>query len=189
MSEFRKIRAVLLGRAIVVPNIEDARWLYKHGFYGKFVGVDKVKPDEVDNVSAPLQLSILEALYLHEKGLLEVYDESGRVLSRDDLVELGRRLIKNFDKIYEIYRELREKGFVVKSGLKFGALFAVYEKGPGIDHAPMLVHFIEPDRDITALDITRAARLSHSVNKRFVLATWHSTENRVYYVAFEWWTP
>ncbi len=185
----RKIRAVLLGKAIVVPNVEDARRLYKSGFFGKFVGYDKVKLEEVDNISAPLQLSILEALYLFEKGILEVYDESGKALSRDDLIELGRKLIKNFDKIYSIYRELREKGFVVKSGLKFGALFAVYEKGPGIDHAPMLIHFIEPDRDITALDITRAARLSHSVNKRFVLATWDASENKVSYVAFEWWTP
>ena len=187
MSE--KIRAVLLGKSIVVLDIEAARKLYKMGFYGKFVGHDKVKLEEVDSVEAPLQLSVIDAVYLCEKGLLEVCTPDGRQVTLDELKELGRSQIKNFDKIYEIYREFRDRGYVVKSGLKFGALFAVYEKGPGIDHAPILVHFIEPDRDISALDITRAARLSHTVNKRFVLATWNSAENKINYVAFEWWNP
>ena len=187
MSE--PIRALLIGNSIVVTDIESARKLYKSGFYGKFVGHDKVKLEEVDKVEASLQLSVLEAVYLCEKGILKVYTPDGREVALEELKELGRKLIKNFDKIYEIYRSFREKGYVVKSGLKFGALFAVYEKGPGIDHAPILVHFIEPDRDISALDITRAARLSHTVNKRFVLATWNSAENRVDYIAFEWWTP
>ncbi|NPA23477.1 MAG: tRNA-intron lyase [Crenarchaeota archaeon] len=185
----RRIRAVLLDRGVIVPDVESARTLYRSGFYGKFIGHEKVKLQEVENIVAPLQLSLVEALYLVEKGVIEVYRPDGSPVSVEELREIGRRLIRNFDFIYRIYRELRERGLVVKSGLKFGALFAVYEKGPGIDHAPMLVHFIEPDRDINALDITRAARLSHSVNKRFVLATWNKIENRVDYVAFEWWTP
>jgi len=185
----RKIRAVLVEKGVVVPDVESARALYRSGFYGKFIGHEKVKLSEVDNISAPLQLSIIEAVYLAEKGVIEVHRPDGTSVSIEELKEVGRRLIRNFDYIYRIYRELRERGLVVKSGLKFGALFAVYEKGPGIDHAPMLIHFIEPDRDINALDITRAARLSHSVNKRFVLATWNKIDNRIEYVAFEWWTP
>ncbi len=184
-----RVRALLIGNSIIVPNVEDSKRLYKLGFYGKFVGHDKVKLDEVDRVEAPLQLSVLEAVYLCEKGILKVYTGDGKEVSVEELREIGRNQIRNFDKIYEIYKSFRERGYVVKSGLKFGALFAVYEKGPGIDHAPILVHFVEPDRDVTALDITRAARLSHTVNKRFVLATWNRAENRIEYIAFEWWTP
>ena len=109
--------------------------------------------------------------------------------SVEELKDIARRRFKNFDFIYRIYRELRDRGYVVRSGLKFGSLFAIYEKGPGIDHAPVLVHFIEPNRDITALDITRAARLSHSVNKKFVLATWSDLTNNIEYIAFEWFKP
>ncbi len=190
-TELRRepIKALLVGGSVIVPDIELGRRLYKSGFYGRFVGHEKVKIEEVDKIEAPLHLSILEALYLAEKKILKVYTVDGRELSVEELREIGRRQIRNFDKIYEIYKTFREKGYVVKSGLKFGSLFAVYERGPGIDHAPLLVHFIEPDRDISALDITRAARLSHTVNKRFVLATWNSTNNRMEYIAFEWWTP
>ncbi len=184
-----KIVAILLDRVVVVPDIESSRRLYKMGFYGKFIGHDKVRLNEVDNINAPLQLSLIEATYLLEKDIVEIHSQDGKKISLEELREIGRKYIRNFDKIYQIYRNFREKGLVVKSGLKFGALFAVYEKGPGIDHAPILVHFIEPDRDLNAVDITRAARLSHSVNKRFVLATWNRAENRIEYVAFEWWTP
>ncbi len=184
-----RIRARLVGNAIVVEDVDESRRLYKESFYGRFVGYSKVKIVEIDRIHSPLQLSAVEALYLYDKGVLTVVDSSGRELSRDELLSVCRSLIENFDMVYEIYRDLRDRNLVVKSGLKFGALFAVYERGPGIDHAPILVHFIEPNRSITALDITRAARLSHSVNKRFVLATWNSVSGKIDYIAFEWWTP
>jgi tRNA-intron endonuclease len=180
-------RGYLIGAAVVITNIEEARKLYSMGFYGKFVGEDKVKLNEVNNVNSPLQLSIIEALYLVDRGLLKVYDSDGNEVSRDVLIKIGRETVANFDQIYTIYKELRDGGFVVKSGLKFGSLFAVYERGPGIDHAPVLLHFIEPRRAVTALDITRAARLSHSVNKRFVLATQSEADGKMHYIAFEWW--
>jgi tRNA-intron endonuclease len=180
---------VLVGKAVLVLDVEEARRLYSRGFYGKFIGYDKVKPNEVNTVNAPLHLSILEALYLMERGLLRIMNTNGDEVPREELVKLGREVMRNFDHIYGIYKELRDGKYVVKSGLKFGSLFAVYEKGPGIDHAPVLLHFIEPNREITALDVTRAARLSHSVNKRFVLATYNEAEVRMDYIAFEWWTP
>ncbi len=180
-------RGYLIGGAVAITDIEEARKIYSMGFYGKFLSEDKVKLNEVSNVNSPLQLSIVEALYLVDKGLLVVLDNNGNEVSRDDLVRVGRSTVNNFDQVYTIYRELREGGFVVKSGLKFGSLFAVYERGPGIDHAPVLLHFIEPRRAITALDITRAARLSHSVNKRFVLATQSDADGKIHYIAFEWW--
>ncbi|MGC8607185.1 MAG: tRNA-intron lyase [Vulcanisaeta sp.] len=180
-------KGYLIGSAVVVTDINEARKLYSMGFYGKFVNEDKVKLSEVNNVNSPLQLSIIEALYLVDKGFLEVFDCNGNKLTRDDLVKVGHNTVTNFDQVYTIYRELRDGGFVVKSGLKFGSLFAVYERGPGIDHAPVLLHFIEPRRAVSALDITRAARLSHSVNKRFVLATQSEVDGKMHYVAFEWW--
>jgi len=186
MAQFH---GILVGKAIVILDTKEARELYSRGFYGKFIGYDKVKPNEVNNVNAPLHLSILEALYLMEKGLLEVTWVGGGEVGREEIVRMGREVMRNFDYVYRIYRELRDGKYVVKSGLKFGSLFAVYEKGPGIDHAPVLLHFIEPNREITALDVTRAARLSHSVNKRFVLATYNEAEGRMDYIAFEWWTP
>ncbi len=104
-------RGYLVGGAVVVTDINEARKLYSMGgFYGKFVNEDKVKLSEVNNVNSPLQLSIVEALYLVDKGLLEVFDDNGNKLTRDDLVKVGRSTVVNFDQVYTIYRELRDGG-------------------------------------------------------------------------------
>jgi len=179
----------LSGYAVVVDDVESARRLYKGGFFGKFIGYDKVKLDEVDTVNAPLILSLYEALYLVESGALNVVDENGRRLDAEELRSIGRSKIRYFDEIYSIYKYFRDRGYVVKSGLKFGALFSVYEHGPGIDHAPMIVVFVEPSRGMSPIDITRGGRLSHSVRKTFVLATVDDATKEVVFVAFEWIRP
>jgi len=169
----------------VVEDIEDARRLYKNGFYGKFLGREKTKLEEVDKVNAPLILALHEALYLSEKGILKVYD-NGKEVGPDELRNIGRKNFKNFDDAYLIYKYFRDLGYIVKSGLKFGALFSVYEKGPGIDHAPMVVVFLEPDRGIAATDITRGGRLGHTVRKTFTLATVLRPTNEVILIGFQW---
>lgn len=179
------MRGVLKGLAVVVEDVEDARRLYRSGFYGKFLLKDKVKLDEVDKIESPLVLSLYEALYLVEKGVLEVYSDSER-LGPDELKKIGITNLKNFEEIYLIYKYFRDLGYIVKSGLKFGALFSVYEKGPGIDHAPMVVVFLEPDRGISAIDIARGGRLSHSVKKTFTLATVLKPSNEVILIGFKW---
>jgi tRNA-intron endonuclease len=178
--------AVLRGLAAVVEDVELARKLYREGFYGRFLGYDKVKLEEVDKVNAPLILALYEALYLAEKGKLKIVDKNGVEVPPQRLVELGRAKIKNFDEIYKIYKYFRDLGYVVKSGLKFGALFSVYEKGPGIDHAPMVVVFLDPERGISATDVTRGGRLGHSVKKTFTLATVLRQTGEVVLLGFAW---
>ncbi|MFP3157258.1 MAG: tRNA-intron lyase [Caldivirga sp.] len=182
-----KFRGVLKGDKVIIPSIEESRALYKLGFFGKFLGKDKVKVEEVDSLNSHIHLSPLEALYLIELGLLTVTDDNGSPVTKDTLRELVERRYEHGELVYELYRYFRDRGYVVRSGLKFGSLYAVYEKGPGIDHAPMLVHLIDPGRNITALDVTRAARLSHTVRKTFVLAVRHM--NSLKLIGFEWWTP
>ncbi|MEM1597085.1 MAG: tRNA-intron lyase [Pyrobaculum sp.] len=180
------MKGVLRGLAVVVEDVEYARRLYKEGFFGRFLGHDKVRREEVNKINAPLILALYEALYLAERKKLVVVDEGGVEVPVEKLVELGREKIKNFDDIYKIYKYFRELGYVVKSGLKFGALFSVYERGPGIDHAPMVVVFLEPDKGISATDITRGGRLGHSVKKTFTLATVLKQTGEVVLLGFSW---
>lgn len=181
------IRGVLKGDTVIISNMDEARPLYESSFYGKFIGIDKVKPGEAKGISAPLHLSILDSIYLMEQGELEVARGDGSLVSLEELKKSLESRFHDPYTVYGIYKFFRDRGYVVKSGLKFGSLFAIYEKGPGIDHAPMLIHYLDPVRNVTALDITRAARLSHSVKKTFVLAT--RDVDDLYFIGFEWWNP
>lgn len=185
MSKVGNISGQLLGIKVVIWNVEDAKKIYKLGFYGKPFGVRKPKGLEWES---PLELSMLEAYYLADKGILKVY-EGDREVSLEELKKYCEEHLEKFNLLYPVYKELRDKGFVVRSGMKFGCDFAVYEKGPGIDHAPYIVHVMESREEIDPIEIVRAGRLSHSVRKRFIIASINSNSGEVRYIMFDWYKP
>ncbi|MEB3846777.1 MAG: tRNA-intron lyase [Desulfurococcales archaeon] len=181
-----KARAVLYGNAIIVGSLEESRCLYKLGFYGQPLGVEKPKGADF---SSPLRLTPLEALYLLERGLLEVYDEGGQYpLSFEDLWERFKEHYSDLKTYYRIYKDLRDSGLIVRSGLKYGAVFTVYRLGPGLEHAPFILHVRRYNDDLEPTDIVRAGRLSHSVRKAFILASAEPNGDPVYLI-FKWLVP
>jgi len=175
--------ACLVNNRVIIFDIEKGRELYRRGFYGKFVGIRKAKTLDIQR---PLELTLFEALYLHRKGFLRIRDINGVELKEEDIWRIGRENYENFDIVFRIYTDLRERGYVVKSGMKFGATFAVYEHGPGIDHAPFLVHVIPYQEKLDPIEIVRAGRLSHSVRKKFVIATVNPETKKISYYSFKW---
>ncbi len=161
----RSDSADLVGPMMVVWDHTGALSLYKEGYFGKPIGLRKPKSMTFER---PITLSFIEALYLTEKGRVEL-KEGERELSPQDLMDRGSRE-KNFRERYQVYKGLKDSGMIVKSGMKFGVDFAVYEYGPGIDHAPFMIHVFPKDANITPTEIVRAGRLAASVKKKFVVA-------------------
>lgn len=177
---------VFYGSRVVVWDIDDARRIWGMGFYGKPLGIYKPKSPDFES---PLLLDLLEALYLCDKGFLKIVSRDGEDISRDKLLWYCRRTYVNFDDKYIVYRDLRDKGFVVLSGLKFGVDFAVYRRGPGMEHAPYLVDVLKAEFDLSGDDIIRAGRLATTVRKRFVIAVPNRVSGEVTYLIFRWWRP
>jgi tRNA-intron endonuclease len=176
--------AALIGNRIVVWSKEGAAALYKSGYYGKTVNISK--PREEDEVSAYLELSFLEAIYLLEDGRIGL-THAGRHVSSKSLRSTARKNMRLFDELFTVYKDLRGKGYVVRPAMKFGADFAVYQYGPGIDHAPFIVHVIPGNQSIDPVEMVRAGRLSHTVRKKFILATIDEAQKKVLYFMFVWW--
>lgn len=182
-SRNKCIEGVLIGKKVVVFDKSRARELYfNEGFYGKFYTISKPK---TPNVERELELSLLEALYLVEKGRIRVKDAEGNEVGPESLRQLALETYENFDEVYAVYKDLREKGLVVKSGMKFGATFVVYRLGPGLEHAPFLVHVLPYDSELDPIEIVRAGRLSHSVRKKFVVA-YVDHSGKTGYLEFKW---
>lgn len=180
-----RFRALLVGDKVVVPSIEDSRALYSMGFYGKPIGVDKVR--DPSSISSPLVLDAYEAVYLAETGAIEVAGPDGRAL---DAAELRRRLgVAEGPGPYEVYRDLRSSGLVVRSGLKYGAAFLAYRRGPGLEHAPFIVHYVDPREKIDPVELVMAGRVGHSVRKTFVMATIDEGAGRPVYLMLKWFKP
>ncbi|OYT25814.1 MAG: tRNA-intron lyase [Candidatus Altiarchaeales archaeon ex4484_96] len=128
------------------------------------------------------QLSLIEALYLVEKDTLGVGD--GKVkLGFRDLVERGNKIEADFYSKYLVYRDLRERGLLVRTGLKFGADFRVYGRGVSIKtgHSDYLVHVVPEEYTCSFPELARAVRLSANVNKHMVYALVDGEGDITYY--------
>ena len=181
MSE--KIETELLGNYLIVWDPKKGSKLYRIGFYGKPLGVSKPKTTEFD---LPLILDLMEGLYLKEKGLIEVYiGEDGRKVELQELRLKAKKIYEDFDLKYMVYRDLRDSGLIVTPGIKFGCDFAVYKRGPGLEHAPYLISVKNVDDEISADEIVKAGRLATTVRKRFIIAVPKSEEN-IEYLIFRW---
>ena len=69
-----------------------------------------------------------------------------------------------------VYKNMIGKGWMVKTGFKYGTHFRVYTQGSMEHHSDLLVHCMLPDAGLTWDELARAIRLSHSVRKRFLMA-------------------
>src|SRR5216117_7817 len=174
----------LFENRIVIWDIETSRRLFREGYYGKPLGIPKPKDFEFN---APLILDLMEAYYLAKKKVLRVESEEGERLGAEEMEKICVRSYADFPEKYLVYRHLREVGYVVTPGIKFGCDFAVYEHGPGIDHAPYLVQVVDNQQDITATGIVLAGRLATTVKKQFILAVTSIKPRKVYFLSFDWW--
>jgi tRNA-intron endonuclease len=180
------VKGYFYGTRVVIWDVDDARRVWSLGFFGKPIGVPKPKSPDFNS---PLLLDLLEAFYLYEKGVLEIYDKGDEPVDMDRFKRICRRSYEGFDEKYLVYSDLRDKGLVVLSGLKFGVDFAVYRKGPGLEHAPYLIDVVYQSHKLSGDDLIRAGRLATTVRKRFILAVPNLVNGTVKYIMFTWWRP
>mgnify|MGYP000585145174 CR=1 FL=1 len=118
-----------------------------------------------------LILSLIEAAYLVGAGKMEVFRGS-EAITFDELVRLGSEKEEEFYNKYLVYRDLRERGLLVKTGLKFGTDFRLYERGEGVGrgHSRYLVHVVPEEYTCSFPEMARALRLAKNVNKDMIYA-------------------
>lgn len=169
----QKIRAVISGKTIS-SNSSEAFSLYEKSRFGEPSG-------------EKIQYMPSEAIFLFEKKKAELYDSGDEKLSREEALGRMKRIDKKMHVKYPVFRDLREKGHVVKTALKFGAEFRVYEKGsrPGKGHAKWIVFTDGESGKLTWHEFSAKNRVAHSTKKKLLLAI-VDNENDVTYYEVSW---
>jgi len=176
------MRSELIENRIIVWNIEDSKKLFSQGYYGKPIGIPKPK---IEEINVPLILDLIEGYYLLERKKITIYQSKKKVTNRE-MLEICKKEYHDFNKKYLVYKNFRDKGYIVNPGIKFGCDFAVYQKGPGIDHAPYLVQVYNNKDSISTTGIVLAGRLATTVRKQFILAI-SNGKDKVDHLALDWW--
>ena len=170
-----KIKAYFVGGA-VFSNASEAHALYKRSCFG-------------EPIEEKIQYSLSETLFLVEKGKMEIFSRNKKIL-KEDLINMFRRVDKKIQIKYPIFKDLRERGYVVKTALKFGAEFRVYDKGkkPGKAHAKWVVFTDHEPGKISWHEFAAKNRVAHSTRKKLLLAILDE-EGDISYYEVAWIKP
>jgi len=135
-----------------------------------------------------LVLEPWEALYLLEKGRIKVVDaETGEELSFQALLDRLRALDEQLWVKYLIYRDLRERGYVVKKGFGHGILFRLYERGTyGKKASRYLIYCILEGSPITLRSLEEALKVAQGTGKELIIAVVDRRGEVIYYSLAEW---
>jgi len=91
------------------------------------------------------------------------------------------------------FRDLLGRGWLPKTGFKYGTHFRVYTSGSMNGHSELLVHCLGPEERPTWEALSRAIRLSHSVRKRMIFSLPEKGRDggplRPIYIELEWTRP
>jgi len=117
-----------------------------------------------------IEYSGVETLYLVERGKMEVLFGKKR-MDFDELLKRFKKTDKKIETKLAVFSDLRSKGYVVKTALKFGAEFRVYEKGvrPGEDHAKWVLFTVKESDPLSWHDFAAKNRVAHSTRKNLLI--------------------
>lgn len=164
-----KLKGTLIDKNVVIALSDESRELYNKSRFG--------------DLGDYLQLSLLEAMYLADKDKLEVHDKKDKLISKSGLLFKFKRLIKNFWVQYCVFKDFRDRGYIIKTALKFGAEFRVYDRGvkPGEDHAKWVVFPVHESDSLTWHEFSAKNRVAHSTKKRLLIAVVDDEADVTYY--------
>ena len=163
---------------VITESSDEAREFYNQSRFGSLTEDGKV------------ELSLLEALYLFEKGKLIIKSDAGRKVSFESFLRKAKKVEPNFWIRYCVFKDIRNRGYIIKTALKFGADFRVYDRGikPGEDHAKWVVFPVHEGETLTWYEFAAKNRVAHSTKKRLLIGI-VDDEGDVTYYEIRWVRP
>ena len=170
--------AVFAEERVLIESPEESQEVYDSGVYGKLLEDNK------------LQLSLQEALFLMNKKKLVINDMKNKPYTFERFMKKALKIEPNFWIRYSVYKDMRARGYIVKTALKFGADFRVYDRGikPGEDHARWIIYPVHEGSTLTWYEFAAKNRVAHSTKKRLMMGV-VDDEGDVTYWEIKWMRP
>ncbi|MCX8159162.1 MAG: tRNA-intron lyase [Candidatus Pacearchaeota archaeon] len=169
------IEAYFTGEKFISTS-EEAFSLYEKSRFGE-------KKDK------KIEYSAIEALFLLSIKKLSVFSEK-KQLTEESLIKKLRKKDKRIETKLIVYSDLRKRGYIVKTALKYGADFRVYDKGlfPGEEHAKWILFATKEYESISWHEFAAKNRIAHSTKKNLLIAI-VDEEGDVSYYEIQWIKP
>lgn len=169
------IKANLIGEKII-SNTVEAFSLYEKSCFG-------------EKISGIIEYSPIESLFLIQQSKMAVFSGK-KLISFENLLKKIKKHDKKIETKLIVFSDLRKKGYIVKSALKFGAEFRIYDKGirPSESHARWLLFTAKESEILHWHEFTAKNRIAHSTKKNLLLAIVDDEGDMSYY-EISWTKP
>ena len=149
---------------------EDAgKWLFEEFWLGQY-GIYKQGRGTLS------KLSFLETIFLGKHFGVKIIDaKTGRKINASRVLKTAIKMREYTEELYNIYEDWRLRGYVVKTGFKFGTHFRIYfpgaspTKGGKWVHSKHVLHVFPKTQKLLISEWSRAVRVAHGVKKTFIL--------------------
>lgn len=153
----------LLDKRVVIFG-DDALELYDQGGFGKPFD-DRV------------ELDLIESLFLAERKRLDVMLD-GKKMEFKDFFRHVNKNVTDANPLFITYKNLRERGYLCKTGFKFGAYIRCYERGVKLkrgpkaqhEHTKWVIHPMAEEVGFSFAEFARAVRLAHNIRATMLWA-------------------
>lgn len=172
--------ADFLESKVVVWSKDEGNRIYSEKYFGKWIDEEKV---------TYLQLSLEEAMLLIDRGHIKINYE-GKSITAQAFYDKCMAVDKEFPQKFTVYRDLRNRGYIVKSGFKFGTHFRVYDRGVNPykegsketkEHTKYNVHAYPENHMLMPQEWSRYVRLSHNIRATALMAIVDEEGDVTYY--------
>ncbi|MEW6328702.1 MAG: tRNA-intron lyase, partial [Candidatus Micrarchaeota archaeon] len=145
---------------VVGKEIYETYWLGQFGSY---------KAEQRGRLS---KLDVYETLFMMKHCGLALKNANEK-----EVIKLATKRRPDFRSMYSVYEDWRLRGFILKTGFKFGTHFRLYfpKASPTRDidkwiHSKHVIHVFPRRSKLLISEWARAIRVAHSVKKTFILA-------------------
>jgi tRNA-intron lyase len=100
-----------------------------------------------------------------------------------EFLEFYQKMKNNCE--YAIYKDLKEKGFYITSGFKYGSEFLAYRDDPNFVHSEFIIYVVKHEDLIDVKKILQNERISVSNKKKLIMAS-VDQNSEIKYFNMEW---
>jgi len=153
------ITAVLLGKEIIVHDHQDARIIYDNGYYGS------LQKDKT------LSLNFDEALHLLERGVIKIMAQK-KTLTLSECTKIFTQNMEGFWKDYLVYKDLRNRGYILGRGISDLVKYRLYPRGAkiGQDVAKTMICPLAEGKSINLEELDKIITQTQSLKKKLLIA-------------------
>ena len=180
MANDKLVTAELLENKVVIWKEDEWRLIFDEKYFGKIIEEEKVKY---------LLLSLEEAMLLLEREHI-ILKKGRKAIDIASFYSIACKMDKEFAHKYTVYKDLRNRGYIVKSGFKFGTHFRVYDRGINPykagskelkEHTKYNVHAVPENFTSSYQEWSRYVRLSQNIRATALLAVVDEEGDVTYY--------